>query len=61
MISNSFHIGQRVEIYDHSEPTYNGEWGTILNTEMVREAVFITVETDAGQIITCTPDELIEG
>lgn len=60
-MNSMFKIGQVVEIYNHSEPQFNGFEGTVKQIDDVRNAKFYTVELDNGIMLTCTMDELIEG
>lgn len=60
-MNSMFKIGQVVEIYNHSEPQFNGTEGVIRESENVRNEQFYTVELDNGIMLTCTSDELIEG
>jgi hypothetical protein len=58
-----FHIGQQVEIVNHSEPSCNGYYGVIEDIQTVGSTIFyhVQLETPYAQVCVCTVDELMEG
>jgi hypothetical protein len=48
-----------VQIYDHSEPMYNGKMGIIRRVETIRGHTYYMVEIN-NRLVPCTADELIE-
>lgn len=56
---DTFVVNQPVEIWDHSEEQFNGEWGTVRKIVQMRSSVFYEVELENGVILSCTSDELI--
>ena len=59
-----FNVGDRVQIVNHSEPTCNGQYGTIksLQTGYDGYTTFYTVELDDTLgLCVCIDDELMEG
>lgn len=54
-----FTVNGNVQIYDHSEPTYNGMLGIIRQIQNVRNSIYYMVEIN-NRLIPCTEDELIE-
>ena len=57
-----FSKNQYVQILNHSEPTCNGQYGTITSIEANNRSVFYTVLLEASPTLCiCTDDELMEG
>lgn len=58
-----YHIGDQVQIYNHSEPQCNGEYGTVTAVEYSYSGVvYYTVRLETGYAgCLCTEDELMEG
>jgi hypothetical protein len=58
---NVFSNGTEIQIINHSEPDYNGLFGTVMYSENVRGTIFYTVMLyDAHQAVSCTDDEIME-
>jgi hypothetical protein len=58
-----FDINQRVQIVNHSEPSCNGQYGTITSIQPGYDGytLFYTVELDDSlSFCTCIDDELME-
>lgn len=59
-----YSIGQRVQIINHSEPSCNGEYGTIIEMQVAYDGYtyYYTVRLDEAEILcTCIDDEIMEG
>ena len=58
-----FTVGAYVQIVNHSEPTCNGQYGRVVNTERAYDGtLYHVVELEeARAVCSCTDDELMEG
>jgi hypothetical protein len=58
-----FNIGDRVQVYNHSEEECNGQYGTITHVHTVYNGgTYYTVGLDYSHVLcTCTDDEVMEG
>lgn len=59
-----FSIGSEVQIINHSEPSCNGQYGTVKSIEVAYDgrSYYYTVELDDSLgLCVCIDDELMEG
>lgn len=56
-------VGDLVQIYNHSEPSCNGRYGTVVRvTRAYDKSFYYDVQlTDMDMVCSCAHDELMEG